>query len=605
MCGIVGAVAQREVWPILVEGLKRLEYRGYDSAGLALLDAGQLNAFRVKGKVAALEKSLLQEKPKGAAGIAHTRWATHGAPSETNAHPMLSNNELALIHNGIIENHEALKGLLIEAGYTFSSQTDTEVIVHLIHQKVAQGASLIQAVHATMPQLKGSFAIAVIDKKEPDCIVIARRNSPLVIGLGVGENFVASDALALLPVTTRFVYLEDGESAVVKKDTYVIYDKHHEPVERAFVESELTLEQTTKGQYKHYMLKEIMEQADAVIDTLEDRLVPHNLVESILGATAAAMWPSFKRVEIVACGTSYHAGLVAQYWIESIARMPCRVDVASEERYRDRDFEPHTLFVVISQSGETADTLAALKASKAMASLAIVNVDGSAMMREADFVLNTLAGPEIGVASTKAFTAQLAALLLLTMMLAEPNAKADTLARGLAQLRQLPLRIQDVLSANCVTESMVDKMSASQHALFIGRGALYPIAKEGALKLKEISYIHAEGYAAGELKHGPLALVDKHMPVVVLAPSGSHFEKINSNIEEVASRGGQLIILTDEAAAPHIRHASEMCILPTVDEWIQPILLTLPLQLLAYQVAIRRGTDVDQPRNLAKSVTVE
>jgi len=613
MCGIVGAVAERNITPILIEGLKRLEYRGYDSAGVALVEAdGRLQRCRRNGKVAELEQALGQAPLTGRLGIAHTRWATHGAPCERNAHPHFSGGELAVVHNGIIENHEALRARLQGLGYVFTSDTDTEVIVHLLHHKLESLGDLTAALKATIPELHGAYGLAVISARQPDRILAARSGSPLVIGLGLGENFLASDQLALRQVTDRFVYLEEGDIAEIRRDALQIWNLAGEPVEREAVQYHEGAEAADKGEYRHFMLKEIHEQPVVVQRALEGRLVDGQVLVEAFGPQAAELFARVRNVQIVACGTSYHAGMVARYWLEELAGIPCQVEVASEFRYRKVVVQPDTLFVSISQSGETADTLAALRNAKQMprgylGSLAICNVATSSLVRESDLTLLTQAGPEIGVASTKAFTTQLVGLMLLTLGLGQVQGSlAPALERELVgELRRLPVRLAEALAMDAVIEKLSERFTEKHHTLFLGRGAQYPVAMEGALKLKEISYIHAEAYPAGELKHGPLALVDADMPVVTVAPNNELLEKLKSNLQEVRARGGELIVFADGEAGFENGEGTQLVNMPHVHDALAPILYTIPLQLLSYHVAVLRGTDVDQPRNLAKSVTVE
>ncbi len=610
MCGIVGAVAQRHVAPILLEGLKRLEYRGYDSAGMAVLGSGQaIERRRVQGKVAGLEKVLVDEALEGTIGIAHTRWATHGAPSTRNAHPHVCRDLVALVHNGIIENHAELRARQSANGYEFTSDTDTEVAVNLVHQCLAAGQDLLAAVQAAARELQGAFAFGVMSRTAPDRLVAARRGSPLVIGLGIGENFIASDVFALLPVTQRFIFLEDGDVAEITRTSIVIYDAEGRRVTRAESVSKLTADAAEKSGYRHFMLKEIFTQPRAVAETLEGRLENDRVADSIFGATAAAIFDRVKTVTIVACGTSFHAGTVARYWLEGLAGVPCTVEVASEFRYRNPVVGPDSLFVTISQSGETADTLAALREAKRAGyahSLAICNVPESSLTRESELVLMTRAGPEIGVASTKAFTTQLVALMLLTIALGRRHHITPERERELvAALQSLPGKLNAVLELNDAISNLAEHFVNKHHALYLGRGSMYPIAMEGALKLKEISYIHAEAYPAGELKHGPLALVDDEMPVIAVAPNNELVEKLKSNLEEVRARGGQLYIFADAKVAVTPTQAIHVTAVPAVPDEIAPIVYTVPLQMLAYHVAVLKGADVDQPRNLAKSVTVE
>ncbi len=616
MCGIVGAVAERNITAVLVEGLKRLEYRGYDSAGVALLnDQGQLERRRRVGKVSELEQALAAEPLAGRLGIAHTRWATHGAPSEKNAHPHFSGSELAVVHNGIIENHEELRAQLKGLGYVFSSDTDTEVIVHLLDHKLKSQPDLTAALKDAVKDLHGAYGLAVISARQPDRLLAARSGSPLVIGLGLGENFLASDQLALRQVTDRFVYLEEGDIAEIRRDSVQIWTVDGQPVQRESVQYHEGAEAADKGEYRHFMLKEIHEQPKVVQRTLEGRLASDRVLAQAFGPQAAELFAKVRNVQIVACGTSYHAGMVARYWLEALAGVPCQVEVASEFRYRQVVVQPDTLFVSISQSGETADTLAALRNAKArgpeqggyLASLAICNVGISSLVRESDLTLLTQAGPEIGVASTKAFTTQLVALLLLTLALGRVRGTLDPQleAELVEELRRLPTRLGEALAMDTVVEKVSEHFAEKHHTLFLGRGAQYPVAMEGALKLKEISYIHAEAYPAGELKHGPLALVDADMPVVTVAPNDELLEKLKSNLQEVRARGGELIVFADEQAGMSNGEGTVVVNMPHIHEVLAPILYTIPLQLLSYHVAVLKGTDVDQPRNLAKSVTVE
>jgi glucosamine--fructose-6-phosphate aminotransferase (isomerizing) len=611
MCGIVGAVAERNVTAILLEGLKRLEYRGYDSAGVALFsNAGVLERRRRVGKVNELEQSLAGEPLGGRLGIAHTRWATHGAPVEHNAHPHFSSGELAVVHNGIIENHEPLRERLKGLGYLFTSDTDTEVIVHLLHHKLQDTPDLTAALKATVKELHGAYGLAVISAKQPDRLVAARSGSPLVVGLGLGENFLASDQLALRQVTDRFMYLEEGDIAEIRRDSVQIWTVAGLPVEREVVQYREGAEAADKGEFRHFMLKEIHEQPKVVQRTLEGRLGQQQVLVQAFGPQAAELFAKVRNVQIVACGTSYHAGMVARYWLEGLAGIPCQVEVASEFRYRKVVVQPDTLFVSISQSGETADTLAALRNAKDLgflASLAICNVSISSLVRESDLTLLTQAGPEIGVASTKAFTTQLVALMLLTLSLGQVK---GTLAAGVEaelveELRRLPTRLGEALAMDSTVEKVAELFAEKNHTLFLGRGAQFPVAMEGALKLKEISYIHAEAYPAGELKHGPLALVDSDMPVVTVAPNDELLEKLKSNLQEVRARGGELIVFADEQAGMSNGEGTHVISMPHILDALTPILYTIPLQLLSYYVAVLKGTDVDQPRNLAKSVTVE
>ncbi|WP_236213897.1 glutamine--fructose-6-phosphate transaminase (isomerizing) [Metapseudomonas otitidis] len=610
MCGIVGAVAERNITAILVEGLKRLEYRGYDSAGVAVLDnQGGLQRRRRVGKVSELEQALAAEPLAGRLGIAHTRWATHGAPTEHNAHPHFS-GDLALVHNGIIENHEPLREHLKGLGYVFTSDTDTEVIVHLLDHHLSNLGDLTEALKVVARELHGAYGLAVISRSQPDRLVAARSGSPLVIGLGLGENFLASDQLALRQVTDRFMYLEEGDIAEIHRDQVRIWDSAGQPVQREQVQYHEGAEAADKGEYRHFMLKEIHEQPKVVQRTLEGRLGADHVLVNAFGPRAAELFAKVRNVQIVACGTSYHAGMVARYWLEELAGVPCQVEVASEFRYRKVVVQPDTLFVTISQSGETADTLAALRNARAggyLASLAICNVGTSSLVRESDLTLLTLAGPEIGVASTKAFTTQLVALLLLTLSLGQVRGNLDKAreAELVEALRRLPTHLGEALAMDKTVEKVAELFAEKHHTLFLGRGAQYPVAMEGALKLKEISYIHAEAYPAGELKHGPLALVDADMPVVTVAPNNELVEKLKSNLQEVRARGGELIVFADRQAGIDNGPGTHVVAMPHTVDILAPILYTLPLQLLSYYVAVLKGTDVDQPRNLAKSVTVE
>ncbi len=611
MCGIVGAVAQREVPEILLEGLKRLEYRGYDSAGMALINerTNKIACLKAVGKVEKLAQSLNRTPLTGKLGIAHTRWATHGVPSEANAHPHISGSEVALVHNGIIENYEALRKQLKEEGYQFITETDTEVIVHLIHQAcVDSKVTLLEAVTKTVKKLHGAYGLCVISEKFPDRIVAARSGSPLVIGVGIGENFIASDALALGQVTDRYIYLEEGDIAELTLDSYSIWQDGVR-VERPITQISSELAEIDKGLHGHFMLKEIHEQARAVKNTLNGRISERQVLEEAFGVKAKAIFDQVKSVQIVACGTSSHAGLITKYWLENIAKMPCNVDIASDYRYRNIVVQEGTLFVTISQSGETADTLAALRFAKQanyVGHLAICNVATSSLVRESDFSLLTIAGREIGVASTKAFTTQLCALLLMTIVLGRRNGLSEQEEAGYVKdLHALPGLINKTLELDREIQLLSRSLADKQHALFLGRGIQYPVAKEGALKLKEISYIHAEAYPAGELKHGPLALVDDKMPVIAVAPNDELLGKLKANLQEVSARGGQLIVFADESAGFENDAGCKVINVPAVPDVLAPIIYTIPLQLLSYHVAILKGTDVDHPRNLAKSVTVE
>ncbi|MCK0714877.1 glutamine--fructose-6-phosphate transaminase (isomerizing) [Chromohalobacter sarecensis] len=610
MCGIVGAVAERHVQEILLEGLRRLEYRGYDSAGMSVLsDDARLNRQRAVGKVAALEEKLADTSLKGTLGIAHTRWATHGRPSEQNAHPHQSGDSLAVVHNGIIENHEALKAELEAQGYVFTSETDTEVIAHLLSREFTLSQDLLQAVQRSVALLEGAYALAVVHRAEPDAIIGARKGSPLVIGVGIGEAFLASDPLALLQVTDRFIYMLEGDVVRLARGGEIeLFEASGERAERPVTVFEHGDGVTSKGGYRHFMLKEIHEQSQVIAATLEGRLGDHQVLVNSFGADAAALFENVRQVHIIACGTSYHAGMVARYWIEKLAGVPTQVEVASEYRYREVVVPEGTLFVTLSQSGETADTLAALRFAKQrdyLGSLAICNVPGSSLVRESDLTLMTQAGPEIGVASTKAFTTQLVALMLLALALGRVRGANGDHAPLVQGLRELPGVINQVLALDGEIEQLSMAFAEKHHALFLGRGAHFPIALEGALKLKEISYIHAEAYPAGELKHGPLALVDSEMPVIAVAPNDELLEKLKSNLQEVRARGGELFVFADEGIRLEPSEHLHVLRVPAISEALAPIVYTIPLQLLAYHVAVLKGTDVDQPRNLAKSVTVE
>ena len=611
MCGIVGAIADRNIVPVLIEGLRRLEYRGYDSAGVAVLNAGgHLSRMRAVGKVKMLQDALADTPTSGHLGIAHTRWATHGVPSERNAHPHISRDGIAIVHNGIIENHEELREELTQLGYTFTSETDTEVIAHRIHHHREKLGDTFRAVRATVAELEGAYALAVVSEDAPDRVILARAGCPVVIGVGNGENFVASDVAALLPVTRNFIFLEEGDVAEIKREGIRILDAEGNTAQRPVRESSLSADAAEKGDYPHYMLKEIYEQPRAIAQTLEERVAGGKLLEAAFGPLATEVFRRTQAVQIVACGTSFHAGAVAKYYIEQIARLPCWVEIASEYRYRNPVVPPNTLFVTISQSGETADTLAALRMAKQsgyLSSLSICNVPESSLVRESELVLLTRAGPEIGVASTKAFTTQLTGLGLLVLALAKFNGCDFERERGLVQrLIEIPGIVEKTLQLNDTNKELAKKFADKHHALFLGRGQMHPIAMEGALKLKEISYIHAEAYAAGELKHGPLALVDADMPVVVVAPNNDLLEKLKSNLQEVRARGGELFVFADPDAGLESSEGVTVITMPKhVSHFQAAAVYSIPLQLLAYHCAILRGTDVDQPRNLAKSVTVE
>ena len=610
MCGIVGAVAQRDVADILVEGLRRLEYRGYDSAGVATINSQhQLVSVKRLGKVQELAQALQDSPLKGGTGIAHTRWATHGSPSEVNAHPHLSNNTIAVVHNGIIENHDELRSRLQGLGYQFISQTDTEVITHLVHHELASSNSLLEAVQKTVKQLEGAYGTVVMDARDKERIIVARSGSPLVIGYGLGENFIASDMMALLPVTRRFSFLEEGDVAEVTRFEVNIIDLNGNSVEREIKETEATNDAGDKGEYRHYMLKETYEQPTAIRNALEGRLVAGILDIDTFGAGADDIFKEIEHVQIIACGTSYHSGMVARYWLEELAGVSCNIEIASEFRYRKSFVPKNSLIVTISQSGETADTLAALRLAKEIgykSSLVICNVAGSSLVRESDLAFMTKAGAEIGVASTKAFTTQLVGLMMMTLAIGQHHGMSSEKQAEIAHaLMTLPAKLDEVLALAPSIEALAEDFADKNHALFLGRGDQYPIAMEGALKLKEISYIHAEAYAAGELKHGPLALIDAEMPVIVVAPQNDLIEKLKSNVEEVRARGGLMYVFADSKANFTSDETMKVIDVPVCDDLIAPIVYTLPLQLLSYYVAIIKGTDVDQPRNLAKSVTVE
>lgn len=610
MCGIVGAVAQRDVAEILINGLHRLEYRGYDSAGVAVVNENyELQRVRCLGKVKALDEAVSEKPLIGGTGIAHTRWATHGEPSETNAHPHVSGT-FAVVHNGIIENHEELRELLKSRGYVFLSQTDTEVIAHLVEWEMRSTDSLLEAVKKAVKQLTGAYGMVVMDSRYPEHLVAARSGSPLVIGLGLGENFLASDQLALLSVTRRFIFLEEGDIAEITRRTVDIYDTYGNKVEREIHESNLENDAAEKGKFRHFMQKEIYEQPTALINTMEGRLNRENVIVDSIGNGAKDILEKVEHIQIVACGTSYNAGMVARYWFESLAGVSCDVEIASEFRYRKFVTRPNSLLITLSQSGETADTLAALRLAKEkgyMAALTICNVAGSSLVRESDLAFMTRAGVEVGVASTKAFTTQLAALLMLVTALGKVKGhiSAEKEHEIIKAMQSLPAEIEKALAFDTEIEALAEDFAEKHHALFLGRGAFYPIAVEASLKLKEISYIHAEAYAAGELKHGPLALIDADMPVIVVAPNNELLEKVKSNIEEVRARGGQLYVFADKEAGFTPSEGMKIITMPKVNDIVAPIFYTIPMQLLSYHVALIKGTDVDQPRNLAKSVTVE
>lgn len=610
MCGIVGAVAQRDVAEILINGLHRLEYRGYDSAGVAVINKqNELQRIRCLGKVKALDEAVSEKPLIGGTGIAHTRWATHGEPSETNAHPH-SSGTFAVVHNGIIENHEELRELLKSRGYVFLSQTDTEVIAHLVEWEMRSTDSLLEAVQKSVKQLTGAYGMVVMDSRHPEHLVAARSGSPLVIGLGIGENFLASDQLALLSVTRRFIFLEEGDIAEITRRTVDIYDTHGNKAKREIHESNLENDAAEKGKFRHFMQKEIYEQPTALINTMEGRINHENVIVDSIGNGAKGILEKVEHIQIVACGTSYNAGMVARYWFESLAGVSCDVEIASEFRYRKFVTRPNSLLITLSQSGETADTLAALRLAKEkgyMAALTICNVAGSSLVRESDLAFMTRAGVEVGVASTKAFTTQLAALLMLVTALGKVKGhiSVEKEREIIKAMQSLPTEIEKALAFDTEIEALAEDFAEKHHSLFLGRGAFYPIAVEASLKLKEISYIHAEAYAAGELKHGPLALIDADMPVIVVAPNNELLEKVKSNIEEVRARGGQLYVFADKEAGFTPSEGMKIITMPKVNDIVSPIFYTIPMQLLSYYVALIKGTDVDQPRNLAKSVTVE
>lgn len=604
MCGIMGATSQRDISKVLLEGLRRLEYRGYDSAGIAVIDkSGRLKRVRIQGKVQALADAMQEVSVHGTTGIAHTRWATHGKPCEENAHPHLSHDEIAVVHNGIIENYESLRKKLQNAGYQFNSETDSEVAAHLIHFHYQQHENLLTAVQDAATEMHGAFALGVIHQKRPQELVAVRKGSPLVVGLGIGEQFIASDPLALRSFAQSVIFLDEGDSALLTPNEIHVFDINKQSVQRQQHPLDDDNQTATKGNYRHFMLKEIHEQSKVLADTLEGRIVSLDVLRASFGEHAATIFPDVRQIHIVACGTSYHAGLTARYWLESLTGLPTQVEIASEYRYRDVVVSDKTLFIAISQSGETADTLAALYKAKSLnylSTLAICNVATSTLVREAECVFLTRAGIEIGVASTKAFTTQLAALLMLSAALCRDE-RANTV---LAQLQELPACCERALKMNKTIESLSALFVNKSHTLFLGRGVQYPVALEGALKLKEISYIHAEAYPAGELKHGPLALVDNEMPVIAVAPNDELLDKLKSNLHEVSARGGQLVVFVDDSQVWE-PNGARLIPVPSCGQWVAPIVYTIPLQLLAYHVAVAKGTDVDQPRNLAKSVTVE
>ena len=608
MCGIIGAASSRNVGKLLVQGLHKMEYRGYDSAGIALHQKDSIFNLRTLGKVSLLEEGMIEKRPKSKLGIAHTRWATHGKPSEENAHPHYSDGEVHIVHNGIIENYLELKENLLSAGYIFQSETDSEVIAHLLHQHLQSSGDLLSAMHEAVKQLDGAYAIAAIHVADQNRLIVARNKTPLLIGIGLEENFVASDPLALSQLTNEFVFLEDGDVAEITQETYKIFNGKNSPVKREVTEIDIAVNAVTKGEYSHFMEKEIYEQPDAVANTINGKLGEDDVLDNIFGLRSSEVFSQVKRIQFVACGTSLHAGKVGRFWFEQIAKIPCYVDFASEYRYRDPLVEEGTLFVTISQSGETADTLAALRYAQEkdyLSTLCICNVPTSSLARESEHVFFTNAGPEIGVASTKAFTTQLTGLILLAMSIAKSLDIDKALRKNLAkELRSLPSAIEKTLKLSDEILKIVPNIADKDNALFLGRGMFFPIVQEGALKLKEISYIHAEAYPAGELKHGPLALVDDQIPVVALSPENTLTEKLVSNLEEVKARGGTLYVFGGANSKIHIENGS-FIEMPECSETLAPIIYTIPLQILAYHVACQRGTDLDQPRNLAKSVTVE
>ena len=608
MCGIIAAASTRNVGKLLVQGLHRMEYRGYDSAGIALHQLDGVAHLRTLGKVQLLEDRMIEEKPRSKLGIAHTRWATHGEPSETNAHPHKSNEEVFIVHNGIIENHLELKAELEKEGYSFASQTDSEIIAHLLDFNLKQGMTMIEAMFVSKEKLDGAYAIAAMHRDDESNLVIARQKSPLLIGLGTDEVFAASDPLAISQLTNDFIFLEDGDVAEISADTYKIFDAVDSEASREVSHIDISSQATSKGEYRHFMEKEIYEQPDALLNTIDGRISGEDVLDNIFGLGSTELFKKVERIQIVACGTSLHAGRVAANWLSAIAELPCQIDYASEYRYRNPHVDENSILITISQSGETADTLAALNYAKEknyLATVGICNVPTSTLARESDFVLFTNAGPEIGVASTKAFTTQLAALMLLTLSLAKArNLNPKLRQRVVTALRALPEIITQTLELKDSIIEMAPAIANKDNALFLGRGIFYPVAKEGALKLKEISYIHAEAYPAGELKHGPLALIDENMPVIALAPESEIAEKLVSNLEEVKARGGTLYVFSDPSVSIDVKSGS-LVPMPKCDFLLTPIIYTIPLQILSYEVALLRGTDIDQPRNLAKSVTVE
>jgi len=608
MCGIIAAASTRNVGKLLVQGLHKMEYRGYDSAGIALHQENSIAHLRALGKVQLLEDMMISEKPKSKLGIAHTRWATHGEPSEVNAHPHKSKDKVYIVHNGIIENYIELKEALVKDGYEFSSQTDSELIAHLLDSYLEKGNSLIDAMYLAKEKLEGAYAIAAIDMENNNSLVVARNKSPLLLGIGTDEMLAASDPLAIGQLTNEFIFLEDGDVAEISAESYKIFDENKQKVEREITNIDISSQATSKGDYKHFMEKEIYEQPEAILNTLDGRVGGDDILDNIFGLGSSELFSKVERIQIVACGTSLHAGRVAANWLSSIAELPCQIDYASEYRYRNPHVDENSLLITISQSGETADTLAALRYAKEksyLGSVSICNVPTSSLARESDFVLFTNAGPEIGVASTKAFTTQLAGLMLLVLSLAKSrNLNPKLRTRVITALRTLPEVFNETLALKEKILDLAPAIASKDNALFLGRGIFYPIAKEGALKLKEISYIHAEAYPAGELKHGPLALIDEDMPVIALAPESEIAEKLVSNLEEVKARGGTLYVFADPSVKMDVKNGA-LITMPKCDFLLTPIVYTIPLQILSYEVALLRGTDIDQPRNLAKSVTVE
>ena len=608
MCGIIAAASNRNVGKLLVQGLHKMEYRGYDSAGIALHQTDQIAHLRTLGKVKLLEEKMIAEKPKSKLGIAHTRWATHGEPSEENAHPHMSNERVYIVHNGIIENYLDLKDFLKKEGYSFSSQTDSELIAHLLEYFLNKGNSMLDSMYLTKEKLDGAYAIAAIDKEDDQNIIIARSKSPLLIGIGMDEFLAASDPLAIGQLTNEFIFLEDGDVAELSSETYTIFDESKNKVKREISQIDISSQATSKGEYRHFMEKEIYEQPEAILKTIDGRVGGDDVLENIFGLGSSEMFEKVKRVQIVACGTSLHAGRVAANWFSAISELPTQIDYASEYRYRNPHVDDDSLLVTISQSGETADTLAALRYAQEkdyLSTICICNVPTSSLARESEYSIFTNAGPEIGVASTKAFTTQLAALMLLALSLAKSRGKNPKLrTRVITALRSLPETVEETLKLKDTILEIAPEIANKDNALFLGRGIFYPIAKEGALKLKEISYIHAEAYPAGELKHGPLALIDEEMPVIALAPESEIAEKLVSNLEEVKARGGTLYVFSDPSISMDLK-SGRLINMPKCDFLLTPIIYTIPLQILSYEVALLRGTDIDQPRNLAKSVTVE